>query len=157
MQTNTRPQTLALLRRLGIVAALPLAALLGGCPMPPGQNGDPNNGDPNNGDGSRVTADATVIIRNLAFQPDEVTINPGQRVRWINDDEIEHTTTSGAPESDNAGDVWDSGLLQPGEFYVRQFDQEGEYAYFCREHPNLMRARVIVAAPELPATRTRNP
>jgi plastocyanin len=77
-----------------------------------------------------------VAIQNIAFTPKVVTIKVGERVRWTNleTQPIIHTTTSGDPADGNAGDVWDSGDLSPGESFVRQFDDVGEFEYYCIHH-----------------------
>lgn len=79
-----------------------------------------------------------VAIRNIAFAETVVTIRPGQVVVWENRDPVVHTVTS------DAG-LWDSGLLQEGERFVRRFDSPGRYPYHCIPHPQ-MRATVVVRA-----------
>lgn len=90
-----------------------------------------------------------VFMQGIAFVPKEVTIKVGERVRWTNRESfpIVHTTTSGDPSDGNAGDLWDSGNLSPGEAFVQQFDEAGEFEYFCIPHQNMQamrRAKVIV-------------
>ncbi len=90
-----------------------------------------------------------VFMQGIAFVPKEVTIKVGERVRWTNRESfpIVHTTTSGDPSDGNAGDLWDSGNLSPGESFVRQFDEAGEFEYFCIPHQNMQamrRAKVLV-------------
>ncbi len=89
-----------------------------------------------------------VSISNIAFEPATVTIQQGQSVRWTNRDLVPHTASSGNPEDAVAGGVFDSGNLLQGESFTHQFDQAGEFVYFCRVHPLMMRdAKVIVTAP----------
>lgn len=89
-----------------------------------------------------------VAMQDIAFVPKEVTIRVGERVRWTNLETlpIVHTTTSGSPGAPDG--LWTSGDLSPGDTpFVRQFDQAGEFIYFCEHHPNVaaMRdAKVIV-------------
>ncbi len=90
-----------------------------------------------------------VAIQNLAFAPKEVTIKVGERVRWTNLETllVLHTTTSGDPADGNAGDVWDSGDLPPGESFIFQFEEAGEFEYFCIHHQTtaaMRNAKVIV-------------
>lgn len=90
-----------------------------------------------------------VTMQGIAFVPKEVTIQAGESVRWTNLESlpIVHTTTSGDPTDGNAGELWDSGNLSPGESFVRQFDEPGEFEYFCIPHqddPAMRNARVIV-------------
>lgn len=88
-----------------------------------------------------------VAMQGIAFVPKEVTIRVGERVRWTNLDPEIHTTTSGDPADGNAGTIWDSGNLSPGASFVWQFDEAGEFEYFCIPHANeeaMRHAKVIV-------------
>jgi len=129
---------LTILRRtksLGTIGlALPLlAALASGCPgLAPGGGG--NSGD----------VAATVRMRSLAFVPSRVTIGQGETVRWINDDLVPHTTTSGNPDSAGAGGLWDSGQLGLGQSFEHTFNDAGEFFYFCETHPFIMRNALII-------------
>ena len=92
-----------------------------------------------------------VFMQGIAFVPKEATIKIGERVRWTNRESlpIVHTTTSGDPSDGNAGDLWDSGNLSPGESFVRQFDEAGEFEYFCIPHQNMeaMRRATVIVGP----------
>ncbi len=86
-----------------------------------------------------------VRIEGIAFNPAVVTIQQGQSVRWTNFDIVPHTSTSGNPGDSNAGSTWDSGFLQAGQSFSQQFNETGEFVYFCQVHPFMMRdARVTV-------------
>ena len=60
----------------------------------------------------------------------------GTRIRWINEDQLEHSVTAD-------GGSFDSGLIGPGKVFERVFDRPGTYAYHCMPHP-FMAGRVIV-------------
>ena len=120
-------------RRVAVLAVsfLAVTAALVGCPQaaPPA----PDEG---------IT---DVLMESFAFSPAEVRIQSGERVRWTNQDIVPHTTTSGNPGDDEAGAIWDSEFLSAGQSFTRQFDEPGEFVYFCRVHPVMMRdAKVIV-------------
>lgn len=90
-----------------------------------------------------------VAMQGTAFVPKEVTIKQGERVRWTNLESfpMNHTTTSGDPSDENPGELWNSGLLAPGESFTRQFDDLGEFEYHCIPHadrPAMRNAKVIV-------------
>lgn len=80
-----------------------------------------------------------------AYDPLEITIPAGTTVRWVNQDSVAHTVTSG--ESDGttgeADGIFDSGFLEEGDTFVYTFDEVGEFPYYCTPHP-WMSGRVIV-------------
>ena len=54
-------------------------------------------------------------------------------VQWGNADTALHTVTSGIPP--NATGIFDSGLFAGGEYFSYQFNEVGDYPYFCLIHP----------------------
>lgn len=79
---------------------------------------------------------ATVELRQVAFQPAEIRIRPGQAVTWVNTDPVEHTV-----DADDRS--WSSGLLGEDGRFVQRFERAGRYAYHCTPHPQ-MRGVVVV-------------
>lgn len=69
----------------------------------------------------------TVSMRDNFFQQRVDTVALGGTVTWPNDGNVAHTSTS------DAG-IWDSGTVDPGETFSRQFTQAGTFPYFCRFH-----------------------
>ncbi len=83
------------------------------------------------------------IITDIANRKlSDVTIPVGTVVLWSQLDEVTHTTTSGTPG--NPSGVWDSGELARGDSFTYVFREEGAFPYFCKIHPNTMRATVEV-------------
>lgn len=77
----------------------------------------------------------TVDIQNITHQ--DVTIKTGTTIVWKNLDGVTHTATS--PGN------WDTGLIPAGQSSdQRIFNFPGTFAYFCRIHPEQMRATVTV-------------
>jgi plastocyanin len=72
-----------------------------------------------------------VIINNLAFSPQSVTVTAGDTVTWRNDQNINHTVTS------DTGDELDSPVLSQGQTYQHVFAQAGTYPYHCTIHPTM--------------------
>jgi plastocyanin len=66
----------------------------------------------------------------------ELRVRAGTRVRWVNDDQLQHSVTA----DDHA---FDSGLIDAGRGFEHVFDRPGSYSYHCTPHP-FMHARVIV-------------
>lgn len=74
----------------------------------------------------------TVSIDKYRFLPAKVTIKPGTRVEWRNDEKrTSHSIlfeSEGLPESDR---------LFPGDTWGRSFDKPGIYDYRCGPHPEM--------------------
>lgn len=124
--------------RIGLPAMAVASALIG--------IGLPGAGCPGGGEppppGPGVT---DVRMQNLAFSPATVTIKAGESVRWTNYDFVLHTATSGNPGDADAGSIFDTGNVPLGQSRTVQFNETGDFVYFCRHHPTTMRgARVIV-------------
>lgn len=63
-----------------------------------------------------------------------ITIHPNDSVTWENADTAFHTITSVTPQGDIDG-LFDSGFINAGESYSRQFPDLGDHYYFCSIHP----------------------
>jgi plastocyanin len=72
-----------------------------------------------------------VAISRSTFVPREITIEPGTRVVWTNQDEIPHTVSGRDREPA-------SPALDTGDRYAHAFETEGDYGYFCAVHPYMM-------------------
>jgi len=55
-------------------------------------------------------------------------------VLWRNGDTVDHTVTSGTPQS-GPDKIFDSGKISPGKFFVQKFTKVGEFPYYCTIHP----------------------
>ncbi len=76
-----------------------------------------------------------VLIRNFAFEPPELTIEAGDRVRW--------TVVSGTHSATAKDRSFNSAALAAGASFERRFEQPGVFPYFCTPH-DFMRASVTV-------------
>lgn len=79
---------------------------------------------------------ATVQIKMFAFTPKILTVTAGSTVTWTNVDDEPHTVTA-------VGGTFHSPALDTNDKFSFTFSKPGEYAYFCRLHPQ-MTAKVIV-------------
>jgi plastocyanin len=80
-------------------------------------------------------------LQLFAFSPNPLEVAVGTTVQWTNEDDIEHSVTTGAPPEGDG--VIDSGFFTKGQVYSYTFAKPGTYAYFCRRH-NSMTGTVIV-------------
>ncbi len=90
----------------------------------------------------QAAAVVEIEIVEFSFRADTTRVTPGTIVRWINRDQVAHTSTADAGE-------WESPLIGPGEKFEQRFDEEGDYPYHCMPHP-FMRGVVIVEADATP-------
>jgi plastocyanin len=72
----------------------------------------------------------TVTVDATRFQPEVLSIKPGDVVVWVNKDFFAHTATS------KAGG-WDSGLFASGGSWTHTFKKTGEFPYICTLHPTM--------------------
>ena len=86
--------------------------------------------------GPSIAVDKWVTMYNSTFLPGVVTIEPGDIVTWVNDDDLPH---------DAAGTGWSTSLLLKGDSDSVTFSRAGTYRYTCTIHPQ-MRSAVVVRA-----------
>lgn len=79
-----------------------------------------------------------------SFDPNTITLQKGTTVKWTNKDSTLHTVTSGSPNGENSGAVFDSGQLFAGNTFQHVFNVTGTYDYYCIYHP-WMTGKVIVS------------
>jgi plastocyanin len=89
---------------------------------------------------------------NPDYEPDPLTVNQGDGVQWINEDNVPHTVTSrqeGLFDSSlvNAGDTW---LLNTAEL------DPAEYEYYCIVHPYMEGVLIVAAGGTAPAEGSEN-
>jgi plastocyanin len=85
-----------------------------------------------------------VDIKLFQYNPSAITISPGTTVVWNNDDDINHSVTSGTPDKPS-GPL--NGLLPvKGSTYSYRFDTPGDYPHYCTYH-NSMVGTITVKQP----------
>ncbi|MDQ2966016.1 MAG: hypothetical protein M3R57_09230 [Chloroflexota bacterium] len=84
--------------------------------------------------GPSIAIDKWVTTYDMKYLPGVVTINAGDKVTWVNDDDVPH---------DAAGRGWSTPLLNNGDSHSIQFTKAGTYRYSCTIHPE-MRSAVSV-------------
>ncbi len=88
-----------------------------------------------------ASAPAVVIMQNIAFLPNQVTVQRGATVRWENRDSVAHTVTSGTPG--NLTGFFRSNLT-PGQVFTYTFSTPGTFPYFCEIQGAQMTGTVTV-------------
>ncbi len=121
---------------LALAATAAAALFVFGCPPQP--SGNDNTGE-----------FVEVEMRGIAFTPKSVTIHVGETVRWTNRDPVSHTVTSGDPDVEGFGDLFNSDTLRPGDRFTHTFDEAGDFEYFCIPHQHVatMRHAEVIVEP----------
>lgn len=125
-----------------------LAALLAGCESP-------IDGPDTDGDQPRARQPVTVELicgtgnpdAPCAFRPDQVRVQVGDTVRWVNGDATFHTVTSSDSfDVRSPNRVFDAVLDSAGEEFTHTFTAAGTYPYYCQPHSEFMAGTVTVVA-----------
>jgi plastocyanin len=131
------------------VLALALSGCTGGSPsqaVPPAMSSESPNAD-----GSGDAADgAQIVAMGLHYSPTDLTVPVGTTVRWVNQEAITHTVTSGSwgevnestglrgtQTPDGKYDHTLSPKGQDGDTFEFTFTEPGTYQYFCRPHQSM--------------------
>lgn len=69
-----------------------------------------------------------ITIANFAFNPANVSVNKGDTVKWINDDQVPHQIAIMGSTSQ---------VLNTGDSYSVTFDVAGSFDYHCNIHPSM--------------------
>lgn len=84
---------------------------------------------------SKSAATAKVKIREFAFHPGKLTVDPGTTVVFANRDSVAHTATKRGS--------FDTGRIRPGHSASVRFGSGGVYGYHCTIHPE-MHGKIVV-------------
>ena len=79
----------------------------------------------------------TINIKNFSFNPSILITKIGEKITWVNNDNISHTITSDLKGS------FDSGTLISGQSFSFTLTKTGSTKYHCSIHPT-MTGEIIV-------------
>ena len=91
-------------------------------------------GSTSGGQGARHTV--SITIEAMQFHPQELTVQRGDRVVWVNKDLFPHTATA-------VNKAFDSHSIAANASWSYVARKSGEYAYGCTFHPT-MKGKLIV-------------
>ena len=69
-----------------------------------------------------------VWIQGLAFTPATITVAAGTTIKWTNKGGAAHTVTNDVGETE----IFDSGSMENGATFSRQFNNTGSFKYHCK-------------------------
>ena len=78
----------------------------------------------------------STFLTTTAYTPNPVTIAQGTTVTWVNNDTVDHSSTS-------QNNVWASPTMAPGVSYSRTFGTIGSFPYYCIFHPGMVGTVVV--------------
>ena len=78
----------------------------------------------------RAGAMATIGIDQFKFGPNDITVEPGTIVEWVNHDQTIHNIIVPAARISSPG-------MDTGDHYTHVFDVPGDYPYLCGLHPHM--------------------
>ncbi|MDB5102042.1 MAG: copper-binding protein plastocyanin/azurin family [Cyanobacteria bacterium RYN_339] len=135
------------------IVVLLAACLLLGCPQPnktaakpsakPSPTDTPRPPTPTPGPTELAVDDATIHIKNHAFQPAVIHVKQGGTVTWLNDDADPHTATPTLGASFSGTERIDANSSS-GKV---TFKTAGEQSYKCDYHPGETGKIVVVPVP----------
>ena len=103
-------------------------------------------GDDNGGGSSKSTTPSSgvsstkpqsVVMKNIQFNPKQISVPPGATVKWTNQDTAAHDVTGSDFKSGAKGG------LNPGDTFSHTFNRMGTFKYRCTVHPG-MQGTVVV-------------
>lgn len=115
-------------KRAMILAPLLLAVVVAGsaCSSDGGSGGD-----------SGGTADQTITIKDLAFDPAELTVNGSTTIEIVNQDSVEHSFTL---DDDSV-----SQDVEGGQSATVTIDPAASIGWHCEYHPDTMKGTISVS------------
>jgi plastocyanin len=84
---------------------------------------------------------------NTVYNPQSVTIKPGEEILILNNDTTSHSFTNGVgPDDQLAGKLFDTGTIEPRAFieYVASNLQPGTYPFFSMSDPAAKGELVVI-------------
>ena len=138
--------------RKGMAAVAVAGLLLGAC----GGSSDSATADTSGANEQEAPNEASgteVSLRNVKFEPGEITIAAGDTVTWTNEDTVLHTVTSGTGQEQGVPGVSENTDAEPdglfdhempeGETFSFTFEKAGTFEYFCAIHPGMTGTVVV--------------
>ena len=72
-----------------------------------------------------------VKLQNIAFDPKDVTVKVGQKVKWVNEDSVDHNVIA------DSGASFKSNNFGKGASFEFTPDKAGTIKYACTIHPGM--------------------
>ena len=119
------------MRRAAIVLALSCAAFAGGCggsEETPSQSAEKT---PAPAEATVADGAVRVAMKDFKFVPEDVEVEAGQTITWVNEDTAQHDAVADEGEGPR------SELFNQGESYSWTAETAGTIPYVCTVHPGM--------------------
>jgi plastocyanin len=80
----------------------------------------------------------STTLGDKSYAPNPVEIAKGDTIRFVNEDSVLHTASSGDGASAILSGVFDSGFLGPNRSAEVIVNEVGEFEYYCQAHPTMV-------------------
>lgn len=85
-----------------------------------------------------ATASAKIEIATFRFTPEDIAVDAGTTVTWVNRDRTRHTVTSGTADAPRPD--FDLEVTDVDDEVTVTFEEPGTYTYYCVLHPFMVGA-----------------
>jgi plastocyanin len=93
--------------------------------------------------GGGASGGAQVSLKNIQFNPKDITVKPGETITFTNDESIPHDVhKQSGPGGDFASGA--DGGMQQGDTFKLKLDKPGTYKYVCHVHAPGMAGTITV-------------
>jgi plastocyanin len=79
---------------------------------------------------ARASEPVTIAIDHFQFGPNDITVEPGTIVEWVNRDQTIHNIIMPAAKVASPG-------MDTGDHFTFRFDTSGDFSYLCGLHPHM--------------------
>jgi len=83
-----------------------------------------------------TSATHTIVIADMKFTPETLTVRPGDTVVWVNKDFFPHTATA-------RDGTFDSGDIPTSKSWKYTTTKKGTFLYICTLHPTMKAALMV--------------
>jgi plastocyanin len=93
--------------------------------------------------GGGASGGPKVSLKNIQFNPKDITVKPGETITFTNDESIPHDVHKQSGPGGDFGSGPDGGMQQ-GDTFKLKLDKPGTYQYVCHVHAPGMAGTITV-------------
>jgi plastocyanin len=108
-----------------------------------GSSGASTQDQPADTGGGSAGGGTQVSMKNIQFDPKDITVKAGKTITFTNDESIPHDVHKQSGPGDDFSSGGDGGMQQ-GDSFELKLDQPGKYEYVCHVHAPGMTGTITV-------------